>query len=138
VGGANASANEPGADGSSSRGTAVAALGEASSLRKTAPRRLIWRNVAVDRAQAVRSPSHVLPSFVTVASTRMLSVTVNGEAHHCRTAAPTIADLLAELALTSRRIAVERNGEIVPRGAYGSTTLAAGDRLEIVVAVGGG
>ncbi|MDE2344534.1 MAG: sulfur carrier protein ThiS, partial [Betaproteobacteria bacterium] len=37
-----------------------------------------------------------------------------------------------------RRIAVERNGEIVPRSRFDTTRLAAGDRVEIVVAVGGG
>ncbi len=42
------------------------------------------------------------------------------------------------MALTGKKVAVERNGEIVPRGAHGSTLLLDGDRLEIVVAVGGG
>ena len=49
-----------------------------------------------------------------------------------------IAELLERMALAGRKIAVERNGEIVPRGAHGATLLADGDRLEIVVAVGGG
>jgi len=49
-----------------------------------------------------------------------------------------LADLLSELAPAGRRVAVERNGEIVPRSAHGSTVLADGDRLEIVAAVGGG
>ena len=42
------------------------------------------------------------------------------------------------LGLTGKRIAVERNGEIVPRSHYAETQLARGDRLEIVGAVGGG
>jgi len=42
------------------------------------------------------------------------------------------------MALEGKKVAVERNGEIVPRGAHGSTPVADGDRLEIVVAVGGG
>ncbi|MDE2211344.1 MAG: sulfur carrier protein ThiS, partial [Betaproteobacteria bacterium] len=42
------------------------------------------------------------------------------------------------LGLTQRRIAVERNGEIVPRSGFDTTRLAAGDHVEIVVAVGGG
>ena len=50
----------------------------------------------------------------------------------------TFAQLLDELALAGRRLAVERNGEIVPRSRYAATPLADGDRLEIVVAVGGG
>ena len=40
--------------------------------------------------------------------------------------------------LAGRKVAVERNGEIVPRGAHASTLLTDGDRLEIVAAVGGG
>jgi len=49
-----------------------------------------------------------------------------------------LAELLRGMALADKKIAVERNGEIVPRGAHASTLLADGDRLEIVVAVGGG
>jgi sulfur carrier protein len=50
----------------------------------------------------------------------------------------TVADLLATLDTAGKRVAVERNGEIVPRSAHATTVLAAGDRLEVVVAVGGG
>jgi len=50
----------------------------------------------------------------------------------------TFEQLLAELALAGRRIAVERNGEIVPRSRFGDARLADGDRIEVVVAVGGG
>jgi sulfur carrier protein len=50
----------------------------------------------------------------------------------------TVAALLEEMALAGRRIAVERNGEIVPRSQHPQVPLADGDRLEIVVAVGGG
>jgi sulfur carrier protein len=50
----------------------------------------------------------------------------------------TVAELVAVLNHTGKRIAVERNGEIVPRGRHGETLLADGDRIEIVVAVGGG
>ncbi|HEY6821927.1 MAG TPA: sulfur carrier protein ThiS [Burkholderiales bacterium] len=46
--------------------------------------------------------------------------------------------LIDELALKGKKIAVERNGEIVPKSAHASTLLADGDRLEIVAAVGGG
>jgi len=49
-----------------------------------------------------------------------------------------VAELVHELALTGKRIAVERNGEIVPRSRYADTTVAPGDTLEIVGAVGGG
>lgn len=49
-----------------------------------------------------------------------------------------VADLVRELALEGKRIAVEKNGAIVPRSRYADTPLAAGDRLEVVGAVGGG
>lgn len=50
----------------------------------------------------------------------------------------TLADLLARDDLLERRIAVEYNGEIVPRSAYAHTRLGPGDRLEVVHAIGGG
>ena len=46
--------------------------------------------------------------------------------------------LVESLGFAGKRIAVERNGEIVPRSAYAQTMIVPGDRLEIVVAVGGG
>jgi len=49
-----------------------------------------------------------------------------------------VAELLLDMELAGRKVAVERNGEIVPRSAHASTLLADGDRLEIVAAVGGG
>jgi sulfur carrier protein len=49
-----------------------------------------------------------------------------------------VARLLEELSLEGKRVAVERNGAIVPRSRYHETPLADGDALEIVVAVGGG
>lgn len=65
-----------------------------------------------------------------------IGITVNGEAREMP-AASTVSSLVADLAPGSR-IAVERNGEIVPRSLHSSTLLVAGDRLEIVIAVGGG
>ena len=53
-------------------------------------------------------------------------------------AAPTVAQFLDELELTGKRLAIERNGEIVPRSRFGAELLAHGDRIEVVVAVGGG
>ena len=50
----------------------------------------------------------------------------------------TVRALLAELGWAERRVAVECNGEIVPRSTHATVTLAAGDRLEIIQAVGGG
>ena len=66
-----------------------------------------------------------------------LSVSVNGVP---RALAPSqsVADLVRDLALAGKRIAVEVNGEIVPRSRYADTRLNAGDRVEIVGAVGGG
>lgn len=49
-----------------------------------------------------------------------------------------VSALIDTLGYTGKRIAVERNGEIVPKSTYAGTQLEAGDRLEIVVAVGGG
>ena len=67
----------------------------------------------------------------------MIHVTINGGARRLERPLELTA-LLAELELTGKKVAVERNGEIVPRSAHGSTLVLDGDRLEIVVAVGGG
>jgi len=50
----------------------------------------------------------------------------------------TFSQLLAELSLAGRRLAIERNGEIVPRSRFGDDAISDGDRVEVVVAVGGG
>ena len=49
-----------------------------------------------------------------------------------------VAQLVVELNLVGKRIAIERNGDIVPRSQFEAVALASGDQLEIVVAVGGG
>ena len=67
----------------------------------------------------------------------MIQVTVNGEAHRFERPVE-VAALLSTLNLVGKKVAVERNGEIVPRSAHAATLLADGDQLEIVVAVGGG
>lgn len=67
----------------------------------------------------------------------MIRITLNGESHPLADAT-TVAALLESRALAGKRVAVERNGEIVPRSRHADTRLADGDRLEIVVAVGGG
>ena len=66
-----------------------------------------------------------------------MEVIINGET---RTVADgtTVAQLIVELGLGDRRVAVERNREVVPRAQHGSTVLAAGDRIELVTFVGGG
>jgi sulfur carrier protein len=50
----------------------------------------------------------------------------------------TVAAFLALEGLAGKRLAVEKNGEIVPKSQHAATFIEAGDRLEIVVAVGGG
>ena len=50
----------------------------------------------------------------------------------------TVRELVGELGFEGKRVAIERNGEIVPRSRYGEVALVDGDRLEVVVAVGGG
>ena len=67
----------------------------------------------------------------------MLSIVVNGSSRVCTDQA-TIADLIRELALEGKRVAVELNGEIVPKSQHADTLLASGDRIEVVRAVGGG
>lgn len=67
----------------------------------------------------------------------MISLTVNGELRQC--SQPIKLDQLIErLALEGRRFAVEKNGDIVPRSRFAEEILVDGDRLEIVIAVGGG
>lgn len=63
-------------------------------------------------------------------------VTVNGTPQEG--AGQTLAQLLAAAGYETGRIAVERNGEIVPKAQYGHTVLEEGDTLEIVRFVGGG
>jgi sulfur carrier protein len=67
----------------------------------------------------------------------MLEISVNGEVKRYDGALD-VARLLERLELSGKKVAVERNGEIVPRSRYAATPLASGDQLEIVVAVGGG
>ena len=62
---------------------------------------------------------------------------INGEPRQFF-ASMTVAALVETLGYAGKRIAVERNGEIVPRGRHAEVTLADDDRIEIVVAVGGG
>lgn len=67
----------------------------------------------------------------------MLELTINGEPRQFPEAL-TVSGLIEQLGYAGKRIAIERNGEIVPKSQHGSTSLASGDVLEIVVAVGGG
>ncbi len=67
----------------------------------------------------------------------MMTVTVNGQ-HHQLPPQSTVLNLLTQLDLVGKRIAVEMNGEIVPKSAHSTTTLQPDATLEIVIAVGGG
>jgi len=66
-----------------------------------------------------------------------MTVTLNGEERECPQGA-TLADLVAELGLSKRRIAVELNRNIIPRDEYTEHRLQPGDVIEIVHFVGGG
>ena len=72
-----------------------------------------------------------------------MQIHLNGEAHDLETppdsgGTPTLADLVATLDLKGRRLAIEVNGALVPRSEHGAFRLSAGDRVEIVQAIGGG
>lgn len=67
----------------------------------------------------------------------MLALQINGESRQFP-APLTVAGLVDQLGYTGKRVAIERNGEIVPKSLHASTPLLDGDCLEIVVAVGGG
>lgn len=67
----------------------------------------------------------------------MINVSINGEAKQFSTPL-SVTNLIEILGYTGKRIALERNGEIVPRSTYATVQLADGDKLEVVVAVGGG
>ena len=67
----------------------------------------------------------------------MIQVVVNGAPQRFASPMP-VSALIETLSLTGKKLAIERNGEIVPRSAHASTLVVDGDKLEIVVAVGGG
>jgi sulfur carrier protein len=66
-----------------------------------------------------------------------ITLTLNGESHQMQ-APMSVAGLIASLGLDTRKVAVERNEEIVPRSTYAHTMLGTGDQLEIVHFIGGG
>lgn len=67
----------------------------------------------------------------------MPTIQVNGEPTELATQL-TVRQLLEQLELQGRRVAIEHNGHILPRSRYDDTCLAEGDRFEIIIAVGGG
>ena len=94
------------------------------------------------RAAASHHPRGAAPlSFVTTATDQnipLMDVTVNGSTRNVDASSADVATLIRLLGLEGKRIAVERNGEIVPKSRYAETRVVAGDKLEIVAAVGGG
>lgn len=70
-------------------------------------------------------------------ATTISQITINGQA---RPAADLsfVDDLIAELKLDSRKVAIELNRSIVPRSNYSTTPIRAGDEIEIVGFIGGG
>ena len=66
-----------------------------------------------------------------------MNITINGKPQQLEQVS-TIADLIRFLGYQDKRIAIERNGVIVPKSRHQVTALAENDELEIVVAVGGG
>jgi sulfur carrier protein len=67
----------------------------------------------------------------------MITVHVNG-AIQIFERGSNVEGLIYRLKLTGKKLAIERNGELVPRSQYADCEIADGDRLEIVMAVGGG
>jgi sulfur carrier protein len=68
----------------------------------------------------------------------LINITINGNARQFDDTKFTLAQLVTKLGLTGKRLAIERNGEIVPKSLFAETPLVSGDKLEIVGAVGGG
>ena len=67
-----------------------------------------------------------------------MQLIINGNPRSFEEDSFNVAHLVAQLNLEGKRLAIERNGEIVPRSQFATTQLVDGDRLEIVGAVGGG
>jgi len=65
-----------------------------------------------------------------------IGIQLNGEPRSVR--ARTLADLVTELGLEKRMIAIEKNFEVVPKSQYDATPLQTGDRIELVHMIGGG
>ena len=93
---------------------------------------------AVDRALKHHEEDVAMSTEIIAESeTFNVEIVVNGKPVSI-SAGETVHDFLAGKRMTDAMAIVERNGEIVPRGEYGDTHLQAGDRLEVVHAVGGG
>jgi sulfur carrier protein len=97
----------------------------------------LWKKNCLARIRAVLPSRLALKlRLCQIAKPHMLFY-LNGKTQECA-ADSTISELLEAMEWSGRRIAVEKNGEIVPRSLHASTLIHEGDRLEVVVAVGGG
>jgi len=67
-----------------------------------------------------------------------MQLTINGKSRSFELVQMSAAQLVEQLELVGKRLAIELNGEIVPRSQFADTPLSNGDKLEIVGAVGGG
>ena len=67
-----------------------------------------------------------------------MNIFINGNLKQLESEKMTIFALIAALNLTGKRLAIEKNGEIVPRSQFDTVNISDGDKLEIVGAVGGG
>lgn len=89
------------------------------------------------RSTLERHPRASIDVTESIAYFDVIALTING--WQSSFPAPlNVADLIEQLELQGKRIALERNGEIIPRSLFGAMELNDGDALEIVVAVGGG
>ena len=89
------------------------------------------------RASTPLNGENSLNDATATAQTAEITLSVNGEPR--RFPCPlSCAGLITTLGLAGKRVALECNGEIVPRGRHAEQALAEGDKIEIVVAVGGG
>ncbi len=66
-----------------------------------------------------------------------MNIHINGQSREVADGL-SVSALLDELGYGEKRVAIERNGELVPRSRHGEEMLADGDRIEIVQAIGGG
>ena len=71
-------------------------------------------------------------------SIQLIQITINGNPKTFDADINTLAALVEKLGLVGKRLAIERNGEIIPKSTFAEVPLQTGDKLEIVGAVGGG
>ena len=92
---------------------------------------------AAPEATSEATPETTPETTTETTTETMITIVVNGDPRRIADGA-TVAALLVELGLGDRRVAVERNREVVPRADHARTALAAGDQIELVTFVGGG